>query len=250
MVRRVVAVIPARWGSQRFPGKPLAQIGGMPMIAHTVNRVKESRIGDVVVATDDKRIAQVAEGQGAQVVLTPTWCPTGTDRVLLASETLNLSASDIVVNIQGDEPFISAQHVSQLTEGMLDMSLKENRDFEMATLAVEHTGHIADQNIVKVVIDSAGDALYFSRAPIPFLVDDIKGPQKFLRHLGAYAFTFASLQQFCNLPKSFLEASESLEQLRALEAGHDIRVITVDGPCLPGIDTPEQLRTVEGLVFG
>jgi 3-deoxy-manno-octulosonate cytidylyltransferase (CMP-KDO synthetase) len=220
----VVAVIPARWASTRFPGKILAKIAGEPMIAHVVRRVSEARkVDHVIVATDDERIAEVAAASGAEAVMTGE-CASGTDRV--AKAVSGRSDWDIVINVQGDEPLLSGENIDVLP-------LEAER--------------IDDPNAVKVVRDVRGRALYFSRSPIPYprYREAAWGP--WLLHLGIYGFRREALERFVALPPSKLEQAEGLEQLRALENGIPIQVLDAPHPAF-GVDTPEDLKRVERIM--
>jgi 3-deoxy-manno-octulosonate cytidylyltransferase (CMP-KDO synthetase) len=237
----VIAVIPARWASTRFPGKPLAQIAGEPMIAHVIRRAAAARaIDEVVVATDDSRIAHAAEAAGATAVMTGE-CRSGTDRV--AEALRSRSNWMLAINVQGDEPLLSSRNIDTLVEGMVERS-----DVEMGTLcrplAIDRLG---DPNAVKVVRGLDGRALYFSRAPIPFNRDSSGSEAGALLHLGIYAFTRQGLEQFVDLGPSPLEMTESLEQLRALENGMDILVLDAPDEAI-GVDTPEDLQRVERML--
>ncbi len=236
---RVAVIIPARWGAQRFPGKPLADLAGRPLVAHVVDRARRARGVDVVaVATDDDRIARAAEGAGAVAILTGT-AATGTDRVAEAARKL-APAADVVVNLQGDEPLIEPGAVETLVAAMSGAT-------EMATLARPlEAGEAERTQVVKVVTDLAGNALYFSRAAIPHR--RAGGPSALARaHVGIYGFSAAFLQTFAALPPGRLEAEESLEQLRALEHGHRIKVADTSYRGF-GIDTPEDLERARGLL--
>ncbi|HET8540275.1 MAG TPA: 3-deoxy-manno-octulosonate cytidylyltransferase [Anaeromyxobacter sp.] len=236
---RIAVIIPARWGAQRFPGKPLADLAGRPVVAHVAERARRARGVDVVaVATDDLRIARAAEAAGALAILTGD-APTGTDRVADAARRL-APAADVVVNLQGDEPLIEPEAIEALVNAMSEGT-------EMATLARPlEPGEAERPQVVKVVTDLAGNALYFSRAPIPHR--RAGGPSALARaHVGIYAFSAAFLQQFAALPPGRLEAEESLEQLRALEHGHRIRVADTAYRGF-GIDTPEDLERARGLL--
>jgi len=232
-LRRIAVIIPARFGAQRFPGKPLADLAGRPVIAHVVERAQRARGVDIVaVATDDERIARAAEGAGAQTIVTGE-ARTGTDRVAEAARRLD-PAPDVVVNLQGDEPLIEPGVVEALVGAMVP-------GVEMATLArplVE--GELARSQVVKVVTDLEGNALYFSRAAIPHRRSGGASPLA-RAHVGIYGFTAAFLQRFAALPQGQLETEESLEQLRALEHGHRIRVAETAYAGF-GIDTPEDLE--------
>jgi 3-deoxy-manno-octulosonate cytidylyltransferase (CMP-KDO synthetase) len=239
-LRRIAVIIPARYGAQRFPGKPLADLAGKPLIAHVVERARRARGVDVVaVATDDGRIAQAAEAAGAVPVVTGP-AATGTDRVAEAARRLS-PAADLVVNLQGDEPLIDPVAIETLVRAMSESRAK------MATLARPLDPDELDRpHVVKVVTDLHGDALYFSRAAIPHR--RAGGPSPLARaHVGIYAFTAAFLQQFAALAPGRLETEESLEQLRALEHGHKIRVAETRYRGF-GIDTPEDLERARALL--
>jgi 3-deoxy-manno-octulosonate cytidylyltransferase (CMP-KDO synthetase) len=237
----VVAVIPARWASTRFPGKILAKIAGEPMIAHVVRRVSEARkVDHVIVATDDERIAEVAAASGAEAVMTGE-CASGTDRV--AKAVSGRSDWDIVINVQGDEPLLSGENIDVLVDGLL-----MDEDVSMSTLCRPlEAERIDDPNAVKVVRDVRGRALYFSRSPIPYprYREAAWGP--WLLHLGIYGFRREALERFVALPPSKLEQAEGLEQLRALENGIPIQVLDAPHPAF-GVDTPEDLKRVERIM--
>jgi len=239
-LRRIAVIIPARFGAQRFPGKPLADLAGRPLVAHVVERARAARGVDVVaVATDDERIARAAEAAGATAVLTGP-AATGTDRVATAARRLSPSP-DLVVNLQGDEPLIEPEAIETLVAAMSGSGAK------MATLARPlEPGELDRPHVVKVVTDVHGDALYFSRAPIPCRRAGGESPLA-RAHVGIYAFTAAFLQEFAALPAGRLEAEESLEQLRALEHGHRIRVAETRYRGF-GIDTPEDLERARALL--
>jgi 3-deoxy-manno-octulosonate cytidylyltransferase (CMP-KDO synthetase) len=239
-LRHVAVIIPARFGAQRFPGKPLADLAGKPLIAHVVERARAARGVDVVaVATDDERIARAAERAGAEAIVTGD-APTGTDRVAQAASRLR-PAPDVVVNLQGDEPLIEPGAIETLVAAM------EAGGAEMGTLARPlDAGELDRTQVVKVVTDLQGNALYFSRAPIPHR--RAGGPSPVARaHVGIYAFTAAFLEKFTSLAPGRLEAEESLEQLRALEHGFTIRVADT-GYRGFGIDTPEDLERARALL--
>lgn len=236
---RVAVIIPARWGAQRFPGKALADLAGSPIVAHVVARAREARGVDVVaVATDDDRIARAAESAGAAAIMTGA-AATGTDRVAEAARKL-APAADVVVNLQGDEPLIEPEAIETLVGAMAG-------GVEMGTLARPlEPGELDRSQVVKVVTDLSGNALYFSRAPIPHRRAGGASPLA-RAHVGIYAFTAAFLQTFARLPPGRLEREESLEQLRALEHGHRIRVADTTYRGF-GIDTPEDLERARGLL--
>lgn len=243
----ILGIIPARFGSTRFPGKPLADIGGISMVMRVVNQVRKCRmIREVVVATDDERILRHVEENGAQAVLTSPDHPSGTDRCLEALE-LTCSDADGVINIQGDEPFVDPAQLDLLAAMLL------KNDTEVATLATPIRDYttLTDPNKVKVVFGNAGRAIYFSRFPIPFrkgLPQDQwlhTGP--YYKHLGLYAYRSDILHRICLLAPSPLEQAESLEQLRWLEAGYRISV-AVTPLETPAVDTPEDLEKVRKLL--
>lgn len=239
--RTVVAVIPARWASTRFPGKPLADLAGEPMIAHVVRRAAEaSTVGHVIVATDDERIAQAAERAGAEPVMTG-YCASGTDRV--AAAVAGRGKWELVVNIQGDEPLLSGRNVDVLVEGLL-----ADGGAPMSTLCRPlEAERSEDPNAVKVVRDARGRALYFSRSPIPYPRDAEAAARLWRLHLGIYGFRREALERFVALPPSELELAEGLEQLRALENGIPILVLDAPHPAF-GVDTPEDLRRAEEII--
>ena len=234
-IMTAVVIIPARYASTRLPGKPLLARTGKPLIQHVVESVRAARrIERIVVATDDERIAKCVEGFGGEAIMTGADCRTGTDRVAEAAGKLALGDDDIVVNVQGDEPDMPADLVDQLVE------LLTESDAPMGTLAVPLPGELAcDPNKVKVVTDTAGKALYFSRAAVPHDRDGTSAV-RYLLHLGIYAYRAGFLKELAALPETPGEAAEKLEQLRALEHGYDIAVgiasVTYSGA---GIDTPE-----------
>jgi 3-deoxy-manno-octulosonate cytidylyltransferase (CMP-KDO synthetase) len=228
-----VGIIPVRYDSRRFPGKPLALILGKPMIQWVWERaVQAQSLTQVMVATDDQRIFETAKAFGARAVLTSSHHQSGTERVAEAAETLDAS---IIVNIQGDEPLLQPGDIDILVDAFRDESLS------MATLAVrriEKSVH-QDPDVVKVVTDREGFALYFSRAPLPF-----EAPDYFLQHIGIYGYRKDFLQQFCRLSPSRLESRERLEQLRALENGYRIKVLETSYLSL-SVDNPEDIIKVE-----
>jgi len=239
-LKTAVVIIPARFGASRFPGKPLALLAGKPLICHVAERAARARnVSRVAVATDDERIAAAARSCGAEAVMTGA-APTGTDRVAEAARALG-AGLELVVNLQGDEPLIEPAAVEQLVEAM------QQPGVEMATLSRPlEPGELERSQVVKVVTDARGDALYFSRAAIPHR--RAGGPSPLARaHVGLYGFTAAFLQAFTRLPPGRLEREESLEQLRVLEAGHRIRVVET-GYRGFGVDTPEDLERARALL--
>ncbi len=239
----VVAVIPARWASTRFPGKPLAELAGEPMIAHVVRRASEATTVDhVIVATDDGRIAEAAVAAGAEAVMTGE-CPSGTDRV--AAAIADRDEWEIVINVQGDEPLLSGDNIDVLVEG-----LRVDNEVRMSTLCRPlEPERTEDPNAVKVVRDLRGRALYFSRSLIPYPRHREAAWKLWRLHLGIYGFRRDALESFVKLPPSELEQAEGLEQLRALENGIQILVLDAPHPAF-GVDTPEDLERVEKIING
>ncbi len=238
----VAVIIPARYASERLPGKPLADIAGKPMVVHVLDRAKAARgVRRAVVATDDERIAAAVRAAGGEAVLTPASCASGSDRCARAAEALG--PLDVIVNVQGDEPLLAPEAIEAVIAAFADPAV------EMATLARPlREGEWENPNVVKVVRDGKGDALYFSRAPIPHRRGGGVSPLA-RAHVGIYGFTAAFLKRFTSLPATPLEGEEKLEQLRALEHGHRIRVIDT-GYAAFGIDTPEDLARVRALLGG
>jgi 3-deoxy-manno-octulosonate cytidylyltransferase (CMP-KDO synthetase) len=237
----VTGIIPARYGSSRFPGKPLVHISGKPMIQHVYERsLRAKGLDRLIVATDDTRIADSVRAFGGEFVITRTDHPSGTDRLAEASRILGLSDQDIVINIQGDEPLVEPSMIQ-----LLITALEQSPHCSMATLAYRSMSEreYLDPNVVKVVLDGNGRALYFSRAPIPCRRDTGDSPMSFLKHLGFYAYRNDFLQAFTHLPPGGLESIEKLEQLRALENGHAIQVALSRVESF-GVDTPEDLDRI------
>ncbi len=235
---QIIGIIPCRYHSSRFPGKPLVDIRGKPMIRHVYERAGRCRrLDKLLVATDDERIKQAVAAFGGTCVLTRSDHASGTDRIFEAAEALGLKDSDIVVNIQGDEPLLMPEMIDQLT-GVLD-GFPERI---MATLAFisRDPQEYRDPNVVKVVRDSGGRALYFSRSPLPHFRDGQDSPT-FLKHLGFYAYRHWFLREFTRLPQGRLEEAEKLEQLRAMEYGYAIHV-ALSSTDTRGVDTPEDLE--------
>ena len=240
---KVVGVIPARWQSSRFPGKPLHDIAGKPMIQHVWERCQASeRLEAVLIATDDDRIAQAATAFGAQVKMTSDTHLSGTDRI--AETIADEDQFSHVINIQGDEPLINTELIDRIATTLID-----NPSIPMITAALPMENHLdlANPNIVKTVISVDGKALYFSRSVIPY--QDSESPATTCyRHKGIYGYTREFLLKFVRWQPSPLELTEKLEQLRALENGISIHVIITDDDS-PGVDTPEQAAIVEQLVL-
>lgn len=236
----VIAVIPARWGSTRFPGKVLAALNGKPVIQHVWERVRQVRgLSQVLVATDDERVAKAVRGFGGEAVMTPAELPSGTDRVARAVQGW---PADVVVNVQGDEPLVEPAMVAALAELMTG-----HPQIPMATLKhrLSDPREAANPNVVKVVTDENGWALYFSRAAVPYARSPGEGPGWF-KHLGLYAYQRAFLEELVTWDPSPLELAEGLEQLRVLEHGARIMVLETPYDTI-GVDTPEDLKRIEAM---
>jgi 3-deoxy-manno-octulosonate cytidylyltransferase (CMP-KDO synthetase) len=239
---KAVGIIPARWGSTRFPGKALHPMAGKPLLRHVWERCRRAKkLVKLVIATDDFRIAEAAFNWGAEVAMTSPNHASGTDRIAEVAKTMKQFAH--VVNIQGDEPLIDPKLIDRLVR-----DLQRDRTLEMITAAhpFEDPRDAASPHQVKVVLNQNGDALYFSRAAIPFLRDAAEQP-RFFRHQGIYGYRRDLLLRFVHWKTSPLERAESLEQLRALENGVRIRVV-MTGSGSPGVDTPEDARMIERLL--
>jgi 3-deoxy-manno-octulosonate cytidylyltransferase (CMP-KDO synthetase) len=242
----VVAVIPARYGSLRFPGKPLAEIAGKPMILWVAERVRRaSLVSRVIVATDDERIRDCVRDSGWEAVMTPESIPSGTDRVAHAVSQLK---ADVVVNVQGDEPFIEPREIDRVV-----LLLREDKTAVMGTLVkrIARPADLVSPDTVKVVVDEARRALYFSRSPIPFYrdrqdVSDWLSDTVYYKHVGVYSFRKDFLLRFAGWQPTALEKTENLEQLRALEKGYTIKVAETESEPM-GVDTPEDLERVRRL---
>ena len=242
---KILGIIPSRYGSSRFPGKPLHPLCGKPLVAWVVEAVKKAKaLDDVIVATDDDRIVAAVEAHGGRAVMTPSELPSGTDRIACAAG--DFADDDILVNIQGDEPLISPDLIDSLVGRM-----KEGTKWDMAT-AVTPIKSLDDLNaktVVKVVLDRDDGALYFSRAPIPCDRDhepDIASGL-WVRHLGIYAYRGAFLKKYIAEPPCDLEKTEKLEQLRALWMGAKIAVIRTTDEGV-GVDTPEDAVRIEAIL--
>jgi 3-deoxy-manno-octulosonate cytidylyltransferase (CMP-KDO synthetase) len=241
---KIYVIIPARYDSSRFPGKPLRLYKGKPMIQQVYERAGLSNIvTDVVVATDDHRIFDAVSGFGGKVVMTGNNIRSGTDRVAEAADKLGLDFDDIIINLQGDQPEVHPQHLHDVVS-----PFNTEADFEMSTLAfkIVNKDEITNPKDCKVTFNNRGYALYFSRSPIPCSrdADTIYDTYK---HLGIYAYTRRFLETFRNLPEGRLEAIEKLEQLRAIEYGYKIRVIITEHDS-PEVDHPEDIKRIEGLM--
>ena len=242
-----VVAIPARYAASRLPGKPLRLIGGDPMVLHVARRALAAGAREVWVATDDARIAEALNGSGVQVAMTSADHQSGTDRLAECARIAGWADDTIVVNLQGDEPFAPADGIACVARTVGDSGAG------IATLAapIDDIEILLDPNAVKVVLAANGDALYFSRAPVPwprdaFARDRTAMPQgRWLRHIGIYGYRVSALRAFAALSPGTLERTESLEQLRALEAGWRIAVALAPSPFPPGVDTPEDLARAE-----
>ncbi|MDR3702634.1 MAG: 3-deoxy-manno-octulosonate cytidylyltransferase [Candidatus Sulfopaludibacter sp.] len=240
MPRKILGVIPARFASTRFPGKVLAPISSKPMLQHVYERASQARyLTSTIIATDDGRVYEAARGFGARVRMTRSDHISGTDRV---AEIAFSETAEIIVNIQGDEPLIDPAAIDAAI-----LPLVHEPEVRMATLKkrIEDPREICDPNVVKVITDHAGDAIYFSRCPIPFDRDG-KGGAPYFKHVGLYVYQRDFLLGYSALPVGPLETAERLEQLRAMENGYRIRVTETEYESL-GVDTPADLERVARL---
>ena len=254
---KTYGIIPSRFGSSRFPGKPLAMLAGKPLVAWVVEAVRKAKsLDDVLVATDDARIVAAVERFGGKAVMTPSELPSGTDRIACAARNYlggDFADDDILVNVQGDEPLIDPALVDELAG-----KLKRDAQWQMATAVtpIRKAGDFAAKTVVKVVLDRDDGALYFSRAPIPCDRDNPPGPSAFgarpsslyVRHLGVYAYRGGFLKRYIQEPPCALEQTEKLEQLRALWVGARIAVVRTEDEGV-GVDTPEDAARVEKLLL-
>jgi len=243
-------IIPARFAATRLPGKPLLEIGGRPLIEWVWQRARDSGAASVILATDDERIRAAALNFGADVVMTSPLHASGTDRIAEVVRARRLEPEDIVINLQGDEPLMPAAVIAAVA-GALESA--PHIDIATAAAPVQSLDEFLDPNCVKAVCNGDGRALYFSRAPVPWPRDHVTDgrPQAFrgaLRHVGIYGYRVRSLLQFAAWAPTPLELSEKLEQLRALEYGMHIQVVTLEAAPPPGIDTPQDLERVRGLL--
>ena len=250
MSQAFTVIVPARLASTRLPQKPLADIHGLPMVVRVAQRAALSHASQVVVAADSLEIVQACQAHGVRAMLTQMDHPSGSDRLAEASALLGLEPTDVVVNVQGDEPLINPELINQVAELLVQ---RPAASMSTAAHEIHELAEFTNPNVVKVVIDQAQLALYFSRAPIPWWRDGFANgiqtlPQPApLRHIGIYAYRVGFLQSFPNLPPAPIETGEALEQLRALWHGHKIAVhITHEAPG-PGVDTPEDLERVRVL---
>ncbi|MEO8366307.1 MAG: 3-deoxy-manno-octulosonate cytidylyltransferase [Pseudoxanthomonas sp.] len=242
-----VVAIPARYAATRLPGKPLQPLGGEPLVVHVARRALAAGAREVWVAADDPRIAEALRGTGVRVAMTSAAHVSGSDRLAECADLAGWSDDTLVVNLQGDEPFAPASGIRAVAGALASSGA------DMATLAarIDDPETLFDPNAVKLVRNHRGDALYFSRAPIPWHRDAVAGdrnervPDECLRHIGIYAYRAGFLRLFAKMPPGILERIESLEQLRVLEAGFRIAVALTPEPFPPGVDTPEDLARAE-----
>ncbi len=247
---KIYGIIPSRFGSSRFPGKPIHVIAGKPLVAWVVEAVKQARrLDDVVVATDDERIVKAVEECGGRAVMTPSELPSGTDRIACAARIVcggDFADDDILVNIQGDEPLIDPALIDELAAKLAD---DPRWDMATAVTPIKSAADLAAKTVVKVVLDRDDGALYFSRAPIPCDRDheaDLASGL-YVRHLGIYAYRGAFLKRYVSEPPCALEKTEKLEQLRALWMGAKIAVVRTADEGV-GVDTPEDAVCIEAIL--
>lgn len=244
-------VIPARYSSTRLPGKPLLDIAGKPMIQHVFERATESNATDIIIATDDERIKHVAQSFGADVCMTRTDHISGTDRLAEVASLRNFNDQDIIINVQGDEPCLPAALINQVAN-----DLASHHDADIATLysQIMQEKQVFDPNVVKVVMDGQGYALYFSRAPIPWMRDHFDQQSTLppdlphYRHIGLYGYRASFLTHYSELRPCILEREESLEQLRALYYGKKIHLTAAKINPGHGVDTEQDLLEVRQIL--
>ena len=249
-----VVAIPARHAATRLPGKPLRLLGGEPLVLHVARRALDAGARQVWLATDDIRVAEALAGvDGVRVAMTSAEHASGTDRLAECAAMAGWAPDTVVVNLQGDEPFAPPSGIEAVARILIDSGAP------MATLAepLLDAATLFDPNTVKLVRAASGDALYFSRAPLPWPRDAFAGDRSvlpagghWLRHIGIYAYRAGFLQAFARMPPGTLERIESLEQLRVLEAGHRIAVALAPEPFPPGVDTPEDLERAQARLDG
>lgn len=246
--RDFIAVVPARAASTRLPGKMLADIAGTPMVVHTARRAQESNAREVYVATDDQAIYDAVTNHGFKALMTDPDHPSGTDRLSEVAAQLSLPADTVIVNVQGDEPLIDPELINKVA-----VTLFANPTAAIATAAypINELEKLFNPNVVKVVLNQQGEAMYFSRAPIPWARDAFQGEHKKLpasmmayHHIGLYAYRAHFLSIFPTLAQGHLEQLESLEQLRALENGYKIQLLITNDAPAPGVDSADDLETV------
>ena len=234
-------IIPARYASTRFPGKPLADLAGKPMVVHVCERAKKSGAAAVHVATDDQRIAAAVRAHGHSAIMTRADHPSGTDRLAEAARKLKLKDGAIVVNVQGDEPLIAPSLIRRVGQVLS----QKKAEVSTACHAIHDDASLASPNVVKVVLDREGYALYFSRSRIPF---PREGDPACYRHAGIYGYRVSFLKRFSRLGISPLEKAEALEQLRVLWHGYRIAVVVSETEIPPGVDTPQDLEAVRTML--
>jgi 3-deoxy-manno-octulosonate cytidylyltransferase (CMP-KDO synthetase) len=250
MSRSFTVLVPARLASTRLPNKPLADIQGLPMVVRVAQRAALSNASQVVVAADSQEIVSACEVHGIRALLTRVDHPSGSDRLAEASALLGLTDDDVVVNVQGDEPLIDPDLINQVATLL---SQRPTASMSTAAHTIDQVAEFTNPNVVKVVLDQAQLALYFSRAPIPWWRDgNTQGIQSLpspppLRHIGIYGYRVGFLKAFPQLPPAPIESCEALEQLRAMWHGHKIAVHVTDKAPGPGVDTPEDLARVREL---
>jgi 3-deoxy-manno-octulosonate cytidylyltransferase (CMP-KDO synthetase) len=242
---QAVAIIPARYASERFPGKVIVPLAGKPLVAHTYERAGRAKlVSHAVVATDDQRVVNALKPFGVNTVMTRTDHQTGTDRIAEVAAGLD---AEIIVNVQGDEPLVDPELIDATIQPLLD---DPGVDMATARVAIDDLALIHDPNCVKVVCDCRGHALYFSRSTVPYVRDrriDTRGKEIYWQHIGLYVFRRAFLLAFTNLPQTPLERLEKLEQLRALEHGYTIAVVDAHEMSI-GVDTPEGFARAEAIL--
>jgi 3-deoxy-manno-octulosonate cytidylyltransferase (CMP-KDO synthetase) len=251
---RFKVIIPARYASTRLPGKPLRELAGKPMLQHVFERACVSGAERVIIATDDERIRRAAHAFGAEACMTSEAHASGTDRLAEAAQQLGLADDEIVVNLQGDEPLMPPALIRQVAETMAG-----HHGVGITTICtpIDHADELFDAHVVKVVMDGRGNALYFSRAPIPWQRAAFADGKRELppdagcyRHIGLYAYRVGFLQQFVTWPPCALEQAEALEQLRVLWNGHKIQVALACATPGPGVDTEQDLARAHELLLG
>lgn len=241
-----IVAIPARYGATRLPGKVLREVAGESLLAHVYRRALESGAESVWIATDDERVARVARGLGAHTAHIDTDCASGSDRIAELAARQEWPDNGVVVNLQGDEPLMPGELIRQVAEALIE---RPGADIATACTPIDSLADYRDPNVVKVVCDDAGNALYFSRAPIPRRRGSDELPDcGARRHLGIYAYRVAALRRFAAAPAAALERCEALEQLRALVLGMRIRVVDTTVPPGPGVDTEADLEKVAALL--
>ncbi|MBP7651896.1 3-deoxy-manno-octulosonate cytidylyltransferase [Candidatus Dependentiae bacterium] len=241
---KIIAVLPARYGSTRLPGKPLIKINGKPVIQYVYENISNSKmIDEVVVATDDSRIFDETLKFGGKAVMTPSECKSGTDRIVYTIKNCGFNNYDIIVNVQGDEPLLKCSDV----ESVILRLIKNDSDISTLAIKFKNISDVKNPNHVKAVLDKNFNALYFSRNVIPYPRDSEIIPENYYKHIGVYVFKKHVLLKFETLPDSILEHTEKLEQLRLLESGYKISVAVTENETI-GIDTPEDVEKFNFLI--